>query len=239
ANAALKVQKREPFILDRSEGYMGVMIDDLVTKGTNEPYRMFTSRAEYRLLFREDNADLRLLEKGYELGLHDDNTLKILKEKRKLIEGELTRLENTWVKPSDEVNALLAKLGSTPIDNGISQSQLLKRPEIVYGTLKEIDSAYPELPDDIVRQVEIQCKYEGYLKRQEDEVRRFKNLEKIKLPSDIGYKGIPGISNEICKKLSDIKPFSLGQASRISGITPAAISILMVWLKRYSGDKIA
>jgi len=237
ANAALRVQKREPFILDRSEGYMGVIIDDLVTRGTSEPYRMFTSRAEYRLLFREDNADLRLLEKGCELGLHDHDTLKNLNEKKRLIENELVRLEKTWIKPSVRVNTVLDQCKSALIDTGVSLHQLLKRPELGYRDIKKMDDTPPDLPADVERQVEIQCKYEGYLKRQEDEVKKFKNLENIKLPTDIDYCNISGLSAEISNKLTDIKPLSLGQASRIPGMTPAAISIIMVWLKRYSRDK--
>ncbi|MCE5252330.1 tRNA uridine-5-carboxymethylaminomethyl(34) synthesis enzyme MnmG [bacterium] len=236
-NAALGVQKREPFIMDRSEGYMGVMVDDLVTRGTNEPYRMFTSRAEYRLLFREDNADLRLLEKGCELGLQTRANLEKLREKQLLITSELARLERTWIKPSIAVNALLTERDSTPLDEAASLAQLLKRPELMYDDIGKIDEVPAGLPAGVRRQVEIQCKYEGYLKRQEAEVRKFKNLEKMKLPVDIDYCSIPGISTELSAKLSVIRPLSLGQASRIQGMTPAAISILMVWLKRHTAEK--
>lgn len=231
-NAALKVKKEPPFIMDRSEGYMGVMIDDLITRGTKEPYRMFTSRAEYRLLFREDNADLRLLEKGYELGLHNHDTLKKLKEKKRLIEEEIARLHKTRVKPSVKVNDILKKRSSTPIETSTTLSQLIKRPELHYKDIKKIDNQPPDLHSDIERQVEIQCKYEGYLKRQEAEVKKFKNIERIKIPPDIVYKKVPCLSNEIIQKLSDIQPVSLGQASRIPGVTPAAISVLMIFLKR-------
>jgi len=236
-NAALKVQKRPPFIMDRSEGYMGVMIDDLVTRGTKEPYRIFTSRAEYRLLFREDNADFRLLEKGYELGLHDNNTLKNLKEKRRMIAEEIARLKKTRVKPSKKVNNILAKCGSTPVKVSSALSQLLKRPELSYIDIQSIDEEQPGLPSDIQRHVEIQCKYEGYLKRQEADVKKFRHIERINIPPDINYNKIPSLSNEIRQKLSDIQPISLGQASRIPGITPAAISVLMIYLKQYSQNK--
>jgi len=237
-NAALKVQKREPFILDRSEAYMGVMVDDLVTRGANEPYRIFTSRAEYRLILREDNADLRLLEKGYKLGLHDNNTLKNLKEKEHLFEEEVARIEKKTVKPTAAVNAVLECSNSKPIDTGIQLSQLLKRPELGYEVVKKIDAPPFELPPEVERQVEIHCKYEGYLKRQEAEVRKFKNLEIIKIPSDIDYFKIPGLSTEIRQKLTEIQPYSLGQASRISGVTPAAISVLMVYIKRYRDEHV-
>ena len=232
-NAALRVQKKPPFIIDRSEGYMGVMIDDLVTLGTKEPYRMFTSRAEYRLLFREDNADLRLLEKGYELGLHDHTTQKKLKEKRRLIGDEIERLARTGVKPSGEINDILVKCNSTPIEKSTTLYKLLKRPELSYKDIKNIDDNSPGLSSEIQRQVEIQCKYEGYLKRQEVDVRKFKHIEQIKIPSDIDYSRIPSLSNEIKQKLGEIQPISLGQASRIPGITPAAISVLMIFLKHY------
>ena len=232
-NAVLKVQKKSPFIIDRSEGYMGVMIDDLVTLGTKEPYRMFTSRAEYRLLFREDNADLRLLEKGCELGLHDYTTQKKLKEKRRLIEDEIERLTRTGVKPSEEINDLLVKCDSTPIEKSTTLYKLLKRPELSYENIKSIDDNSPVLSTEIQRQVEIQCKYEGYLKRQEADVRKFKHIEQIKIPFDIDYSRIPSLSNEIKQKLGEIQPISLGQASRIPGITPAAISVLMIFLKHY------
>ena len=232
ANAALKVQKREPFTLDRSEGYMGVMVDDLVTRGTNEPYRMFTSRAEYRLLLREDNADLRLLEKGYELGLHDRDTLNDLKEKMRLIEEELKRLEKARIKPSPAVNAVIARRKTAPIKESTALIKLIKRPQLTFEDIGIIDPVFAELPRDVQRQVEIQCKYEGYLSRQETEVRKSGNLERIKIPQDIDYCSIPGLSNEITAKLSDIRPVTLGQASRIPGITPAALTVLMVFVNR-------
>jgi len=236
-NASLKVQKRPPFIMDRSEGYMGVMVDDLVTLGTKEPYRMFTSRAEYRLLFREDNADIRLLEKGYELGLHTRETYDRLIEKKSMIGEELARLRKIHIKPSPLVNSVLKERGSTPLDSPASLDQILKRPGLHYDDIKSIDDNPPALDPDIERQVEIQCKYEGYLKRQENEVRKFKSIEQIRIPPDIDYHHIPGLSREIIQKLGDIRPLSLGQASRIPGMTPAAISVLMIYLKRLAGGK--
>jgi tRNA uridine 5-carboxymethylaminomethyl modification enzyme len=236
-NAALKVQKRAPFILDRSEAYVAVMVDDLVTRGTREPYRIFTSRAEYRLLLREDNADIRLLEKGYEIGLHDSDTLKRLKEKKRLIASERDRLNRRWVKPSREINKILEDIGSAPLDEAATLGQLLKRPEIRYGDIEKIEAAPAALSDDVRRQVEIQCKYDGYLQRQEAEVKKFRNLEKILIPPDFDYSKVPGLSHEAHQRLNEILPVSLGQASRIDGMTPAAISILLVFLKRHRDEK--
>ncbi len=236
-NAALKVQKRPPFVMDRSEGYMGVMIDDLVTLGTKEPYRMFTSRAEHRLLFREDNADLRLLEIGAELGLHNEFLKTKLRTKRQQIERELARIEKAVVKPSDEVNVILEQTGSTPLSKPTTVAMLLKRPGLNYENIRKIDPDAPNLLPDVGRQVEIQCKYEGYLKRQEANVKKFKYIEQIKIPPGIDYGTIPSLSNEIIQKLTEIQPASLGQASRIPGVTPAAISVLMVYLKGYGREK--
>jgi tRNA uridine 5-carboxymethylaminomethyl modification enzyme len=236
-NAALNVQKQSPFLLDRSEAYMGVMIDDLVTRGTREPYRMFTSRAEYRLLLREDNADLRLLEKGWKLGLHGQETFNELREKRQLIAEELDRLERVRVKPSGRLTALLKNRGSAPLETSTTLSRLLKRPELNYKDIMAIEGQSSRLPPDVQRQVEIQYKYEGYLKRQEVEVKKFKHLERIEIPEGFDYRQVPGLSNEVRQKLSEIQPLSLGQASRIAGITPAAISILMVFLKRYREEE--
>jgi len=231
-NAALKVQKRPPFVLDRSEAYMAVMIDDLVTRGTDEPYRMFTSRAEYRLHLREDNADLRLLEKGFELGLHDRDTLEELREKERLIREELERLARERVKSSATVNALLEKRGTAPIGESATLDQLMKRPQLTVDDIAEIDGTFAALPDDVRRQVAIQCRYEGYLKRQENEIGKFKNLENVRIPPGIDYRDIPGISTELRNKLAEIQPATLGQASRIPGMTPAAISVLMVYVGR-------
>jgi tRNA uridine 5-carboxymethylaminomethyl modification enzyme len=238
-NAALQVQKRVPFVLDRSEAYVGVMVDDLVTRGTREPYRIFTSRAEYRLLLREDNADLRLMEKGHELGLVDSDTLKELKERRRQIAEESQRINRVRIKPTARVNQFLASRASAPIETAVPLAQLLKRPELSYADLEELEGHPSSLPERVVRQVEIQCKYEGYLARQEAEVKKFKNLEKMRIPPGFDYQKIPGLSNEVRQKLSEVQPASLGQASRIEGVTPAALSILMVYIKRLREDRIA
>ncbi len=236
-NAALKVQGRPPFILDRSQAYMAVLVDDLVTRGVREPYRMFTSRAEYRLILREDNADLRLMEKGHELGLIGREAVEKMREKRRLIDEEMLRLKRTFIKPSIRVNAYLESVGSTPLESPISLSQLLKRPEITYQHLQGLEEDR-ELPSGVIRQVEILCKYEGYLQRQEREVKRFQHLERILLPPDLDYDQVPGLSHEVRQLLKEIQPRSLGQASRISGITPAAISVLMVYLERLRREKV-
>jgi tRNA uridine 5-carboxymethylaminomethyl modification enzyme len=234
-NAASAVQGRPPFVPDRSEAYMAVMVDDLVTRGTNEPYRIFTSRAEYRLLLREDNADLRLLEKGYELGFHSRDTYQDLLERRRAIQSELERLRGTRIRPSTEVNAILTAKSAPPLNESISLDKLLKRPEIGYRDLEDMGSCPGDLGERVKEQVEVECKYEGYLRRQEAEVNKFKQLEQVRVPADFDYENIPGLSNEIRQKLESIRPTSLGQASRISGITPAALSILLVVLKRGGG----
>jgi tRNA uridine 5-carboxymethylaminomethyl modification enzyme len=232
-NAALDVQKRPPFVLDRSEAYMGVLVDDLVTRGTREPYRMFTSRAEYRLLLREDNADLRLMEKGRELGLMGEDTVRDLKERQRQIVDELQRLERVRIRPTVRVNEYLRSRGSARLDAAVSPARLLKRPELSYSDLVHLEGRRVDLPEQVVRQVEIQCKYEGYLRRQEAEVKRFKDLERMHIPASFGYREVPGLSHEVRQRLEEIQPESLGQASRIAGMTPAAISILMVYLKRF------
>lgn len=231
-NAASRIQKRPPFILDRSEAYMAVMIDDLVTRGTNEPYRMFTSRAEYRLLLREDNADKRLMEKGNELGLIDDETVKEMTERYREISAEVHRLKNTVIPSSKRVNDYLVEAESSPIKNATALSQILKRPELGYENIEALDGNHKRLSESITSQVEIEIKYEGYIQRQLREIEKFKHLEKIKIPLEFDYTSIHGLSNELREKLSTIKPVSLGQASRIPGITPAAISILMIYLKK-------
>lgn len=237
-NAALKVQKRPPFILDRSEAYMGVMVDDLVTRGTDEPYRMMTSRAEYRLLLREDNADLRLLEKGYELGLHDQYMLRELQERKLQINEEINRLKMTYCRPA-ACNPVLDKYSSSPVTDTVSLYQILKRPEICYSQIREIEGRPADLDPAVSSQAEIQCKYEGYLDRQESDVRKFKNLERIAVPYELDYSDIPGLSNEARQKLMAIRPRTLGQASRIPGITPSAISVLMIFLKSRQDEKSA
>ncbi len=232
-NAALKAQKRPPFLLDRSEAYIAVMIDDLVTKGTNEPYRIFTSRSEYRLLLREDNADLRLLEKGYELGLLDYSVYRELLDRREAVGAELERLRKTFVRPSSQVSEILGRRGSNPLDEPVSLEKLLKRPELSYADLDALCGADSTISQRTKEQVEIECKYEGYLRRQEAEVNRFKQMEEMLIAPDFPYDQVPGLSNEVRQKLGAVQPVSIGQASRIPGMTPAAISILLVFLKRF------
>jgi tRNA uridine 5-carboxymethylaminomethyl modification enzyme len=232
-NAALIVKGEEPLIIDRSEGYIGILIDDLVTKGVDEPYRMFTSRAEYRLILREDNADLRLREKGHRIGLVRNKEYDKFIEKKEKIENELSRLEKTKVFPNNQVNDLLTQIGSSPLKKPHTLKELLRRPEITYRELSLIDPPSIDFIDsDLTAQICMEIKYEGYIKRQFEQVEKFKRIEQIHIPKDFPYQTIPGLSNEIVQKLSKIRPSSLGQASRISGITPAAISVLMVYLKQ-------
>jgi len=232
-NAASRIQNRPIFILDRSQAYMGVMIDDLVTRGTREPYRMFTSRAEYRLMLREDNADLRLMKTGHGLGLIDDDTLKDLQARKGQIDNEIMRVKQAVVKPTAAVNEYLHGRHSKPIDNGIHLAQLLKRAELDYGMVEALAGSPADISRPVSRQVEIEIKYEGYIKKQLREIERFKNLETVKLPADFNFAGVHGLSNELKEKLTKIKPASIGQVSRIEGITPAAISVLMVALKAH------
>ena len=237
-NAALKIQHRRPLILSRAEAYIGVLIDDLVTRGTNEPYRMFTSRAEYRLILREDNADLRLRDKGYELGLVSGEVYKQFLEKKESIERETVRLKKTWVKSTPEVNAVLAQQGSTELPGEASLDQLLKRPELGYGDIEKISPPDTPLDAAAAEQVEIQVKYEGYIQRQLQQVERFASLEQKGIPADMDFDAVTGLGSEVKQKLKQVQPVSLGQASRISGITPAALSLLMVALeKRKRGSR--
>jgi len=231
-NAALMVKKRSVFMLDRSEAYIGVLIDDLITKGTNEPYRMFTSRAEYRLLLREDNADLRLTEKGYDLGLISTENHKKFLKKQKNIASELKRLISTRIQPSKKINSILLKAGTSKIEGPFTLAQLLKRPEIKYSDLLKMEERKDEIDPEVARQVEIQIKYEGYINRQLADVKNFKKLEEKKIPPKIDYDSISGLSTEVRQKLKEIKPLSLGQASRISGVTPAALSVLLIYLQK-------
>jgi tRNA uridine 5-carboxymethylaminomethyl modification enzyme len=230
-NAASRVQGRPAFILDRSQGYMGVLIDDLVTRGTREPYRMFTSRAEYRLMLREDNADLRLMEIGRALGLITKDEIKEVRGRKKAIAAEIERVKTIVVKPTRETNRYLSAKGTNPIDNGVFLNQLLKRAELNYDVVESLAASPQAVSPKVARQVEIEIKYEGYIKRQLAEIEKFRHLEKIKVPEDFDYAAVHGLSNELKEKLSTIKPTSLGQASRIDGITPAAISVLMVNLR--------
>ena len=230
-NASQKIKGKEPLILDRTEAYIGVLIDDIVTKGTNEPYRMMTSRAEYRLLLRQDNADLRLTEKGHEIGLISDERYNKFLEKKKEIEAEKKRLEETVVRPTKEVNEFLKKQGTSELTTGSKLSELLKRAEITYASLEAIDENRLKLREQVREEVEIQVKYDGYIKMQEAQVEKFKKMEKKLLPEDINYEEIKGISLEARQKLNKHKPHSIGQASRISGVSPADISVLLVYLQ--------
>jgi len=232
-NAACTVQKRPPLLLDRSEAYMGVMVDDLVTRGTNEPYRMFTSRAEYRLLLREDNADLRLSSIGNELGLIDNDTLKFCEEIKTQTQKEVHRIKTFVVKPTEAMNAFLLARGTTPITNGVKLEQLLKRAELDYASLKNIFPPSEPVLERAEEQAEIEIKYEGYIQRQYNEIKKYKDLERIRIPDDFDYSKAPGLSNELKEKLYRILPTSLGQASRIDGMTPAAISVLMVGISAF------
>ncbi len=235
-NASQKIKKKEPVILDRTDAYIGVLIDDIVTKGTNEPYRMMTSRAEYRLLLRQDNADLRLTEIGHRVGLISDERYERFIEKKNNIEKEIKRLKATTIKPTTQVNNLLEKCNTSPLTTGTKLSELVKRTELSYETLKEIDENRPELTEQEKEEVEIQVKYEGYIKMQESQVEKFKKMEKKILPQDIDYENIKGISLEGRQKLNKFKPYSVGQASRISGVSPADISVLLIYLQTRKGE---
>ncbi len=235
-NSARKIKGQEPIILDRTQGYIGVLIDDIVTKGTNEPYRMMTSRAEYRLLLRQDNADLRLTPIGYEVGLISKERYEKFEAKRKNIEKEIKRLRELTVKPTKEVNELLKNNGTSELTTGTKMAELLKRTELTYDKLAQIDSERPELTKQEKEEVEIQIKYEGYIKLQEGQVEKFKNLETKMLSEELDYDEIKGISLEGRQKLNKFKPRSIGQASRISGVSPADISVLLVYLKQMKGN---
>lgn len=233
-NAARKVQGKEHVILNRSQGYIGVLIDDLVTKGTNEPYRLLTSRAEYRLLLRHDNADLRLTPLGYEIGLISEERYAAFQAKIDLVAQELERLKATKVKPDEAVQAMLAEVGSAPLTNGCDAVTLLRRPEVTYAQIEGLFPSTLPLDQEMKEQVEIQVKYSGYIEKQLAQVERLQKMESKKIPDDIVYEEIHGIASEAKQKLSTIRPISIGQASRISGVTPADISILLVYLEHYN-----
>ena len=236
-NAAMEVKGKEQLILDRSEAYIGVLIDDLVTKENHEPYRMMTSRAEYRLLLRQDNADIRLRKKGWEVGLIDDETYHKLQEKERMIQEEIERVEHTTVGGSAEVQSLLESQGSTLLKSGTTIAELIRRPELNYHVLAPIDKERPELPEDVCEQVEINIKYDGYIRRQMKQVEQFKKLEQKKIPEDIDYEDVGSLRIEARQKLESYRPISIGQASRISGVSPADISVLLVYLESRSGNK--
>ena len=230
-NSAMKIKGKEPVVLDRTQGYIGVLIDDLVTKGTNEPYRMMTSRAEYRLLLRQDNADLRLTEIGHNIGLISDERYERFLVKKANIEKEIERLKNKVVRPTEKVNKFLEEHGTTPLNTGSKMADLLKRTELTYKDLAEIDETRPELSVAEKEEVEIQIKYEGYIKMEEEQVEKFKKLENKKLSEDMDYSSIKGLRIEAMQKLNKIKPTSIGQASRISGVSPADINVLLIYLQ--------
>ncbi len=231
-NASLEIKKKEPLILDRSEAYIGVLIDDIVTKGTNEPYRMMTSRAEYRLLLRQDNADLRLTKKGHDIGLISDERYDQFLRKQEAINREINRVKSKIIRPTDIVNKFLRENNSSEIKTGVKLSDLLKRTELSYDKLAEIDDDRPELTLQEKNEVEIQIKYEGYIKMEEKQVEKFKELETKKIPESIDYNKIDGLRIEARQKLSKIRPLSIGQASRISGVSPADISVLLIYLHK-------
>ena len=233
-NAARKLQGRESLVLDRSEAYIGVLIDDLVTKESHEPYRMMTSRAEYRLLLRQDNADQRLTKKGYEVGLISQERYDRLKEKERLIESEIERLKNAYVGTSEKVQELLESYESTPLNSGSSLAELIRRPELSYEAVEDIDVTRPKLPEDlaeeVIGQVDISLKYDGYIQRQKRQVEQFKKMENKKIPEDMDYDAVNSLRIEAVQKLKEYRPVSIGQASRISGVSPADISVLLVYL---------
>lgn len=230
-NAVCNIKGKEPFILDRSDAYIGVLIDDLVTKGTKEPYRMMTSRAEYRLTLRQDNADLRLTEKGYEIGLVTEERMEKTRKKKELIDKELTRLKKIIITPKEETNAKVRSLGSKNLKTATSLYDLIKRPELSYDLIAVVDPDRPELPREITMEVEIEIKYEGYIEKQQHQIDQFKKLEKRRIDFISDFKEIQGLSNEAVQKLNAIKPESLGQAGRISGVSPADINVILIYLE--------
>lgn len=232
-NAALKIKGVEELILERSSSYIGTLIDDLVIKGTKEPYRMMTSRSEYRLILRQDNADVRLMPIGYKIGLLPKERYEKMLADEEAVKAEIERLEATWISPDDKLNSILENSGSTKVKSGANMAELVKRPELNYEMLKEVDKGRPELSKKIKEQVEIRLKYDGYIKRQLAQVESFKKMENKKLPKDIDYTQINGLRLEARQKLNDIRPISVGQASRITGVSPADIAVLVVYMEQY------
>ena len=235
-NAALKLQGREPLVLKRSESYIGTLIDDLVTKGTDEPYRMMTSRSEYRLLLRQDNADARLCPIGHALGLVSDERMERVRAKYDAVAREIRRLERTGVAGGDGLNALLAERGTAPVDSGSRLIDLLRRPQLGYDDLAPFDPERPDLPQDVREQVAITVKYEGYIQRQQRQVAEFEKLERRLLPPDMDYSHIQGLRLEAREKLDALRPLNVGQAGRISGVSPADVAALMIWLQAHDKE---
>ena len=231
-NAALKIKGEEPLILDRGGSYIGTLIDDLVTKGCSDPYRMMTSRSEYRLILRQDNADMRLTPLGHEIGLIGDERYAKFLEKKRLCEEETERLENTTLKMSAELNEMLEAHGTAPLTEGVRASELLRRPQISYSDLAPFDPQRKPLPEAVIEQVEIGIKYEGYIKKQLAQVEQMHRLEEKKIPEDIDYKAIHGLRLEAAEKLDRIRPMNIGQAGRISGVSPADVSVLLIYLQK-------
>ena len=230
-NAARKLRGESDFILSRSESYIGTLIDDLVTKGTNEPYRIMTSRSEYRLLLRQDNADQRLTKLGYEIGLVSEEQMRAVEEKYDAVAWEIKRMTHVGASPSPELSAFLAEKGTADVTDGCPMIALLRRPQLHYEDLAPFDPTRPELSADVAEQVEISVKYEGYIQRQQKQVEDFRKMERHKLPADLDYNGIQGLRLEAREKLSEVRPLDLGQASRISGVSPADVAALMIWLE--------
>jgi len=238
-NAALKAKDEEPFVLGRHEAYIGVLIDDLVTKGTDEPYRMFTSRVEYRLIIREDNADRRLAHHGHQFGLLSDADYVQVVKKYELIDKEVEHLKNTRIYPGTALDDELERINSSRLRQPTTLADILRRPEVNYEFIAPFDGSLKDFPPEVIDQVEYEIKYEGFIKKQMKTVERFKHIENIRIPPDIHYDVIAGLSTEIKEKLKRFGPVSLGQANRISGVTPAAISILMVYLRKLSLERMA
>ena len=230
-NAVRKLDGKESFVLDRSEAYIGVLIDDLVTKGTNEPYRIMTSRAEYRLVLRQDNADMRLTEKGWNIGLVTEERYRRFQEKKRIVEAETERLRKRIMKP-DEINPILSEKGSAPISNPAPLIELLRRPEISYDSTEPVDRERPKLSSHQKNMMEVQIKYEGYIEKQRQQIEKFRRMENRKLPEDLDYGSIEGLRIEARQKLDKIRPLSLGQASRISGVSPADINVLLIYMEK-------
>jgi len=233
----MKLLGREPVIIDRSQAYIGVLIDDLITKETKEPYRMMTSRSEYRLILRQDNADLRLTKIGYKVGLIDEDRYQAVLYKEKCIEEEIQRLKKTVIGANREAQELLTSLGSSPLATASTLADLIRRPELSYEVLESIDPERKPLPEDVIEQININLKYEGYIERQQRQIEQFKKMENKRLPEDMDYNAISGLRLEARQKLQKFRPLSIGQASRISGVNPADISVLMVYLMQHNAKK--